>query len=51
MEGADIVTRGFSGDVSRWRLPRPEQVIEACDDREAALSSPNDENHPKKAPR
>jgi WD40 repeat protein/serine/threonine protein kinase len=30
MEGDDIVTRGFAGDLSRWRLPRPEQVIEAC---------------------
>jgi WD40 repeat protein len=27
-EGADIVTRGFAGDVARWRLPAPEQVIE-----------------------
>jgi WD40 repeat protein len=31
VEGADIVTRGFSGDIARWSLPRPEQVIEACD--------------------
>ena len=45
-EGTAIVTRGFSGDVSRWTLPRPGQVIEACSDREAALSWPNDENHP-----
>ncbi|HEU4735000.1 MAG TPA: protein kinase [Kofleriaceae bacterium] len=31
VEGNDIVTRGFSGDISRWTLPKPEQVIEACD--------------------
>jgi WD40 repeat protein/tRNA A-37 threonylcarbamoyl transferase component Bud32 len=34
-EGADIVTRGFAGDVSRWTLPNPEQVIKTCGDREA----------------
>jgi WD40 repeat protein/serine/threonine protein kinase len=34
VEGHDLVTRGFSGDLSRWTLPRSEQVIEACDDRE-----------------
>jgi hypothetical protein len=28
-EGAAIVARGFSGDVSRWTLPPPDQVIEA----------------------
>jgi WD40 repeat protein/serine/threonine protein kinase len=50
-EGADIVTRGFAGDVSRWALPNPEQVIEACGDREAALSSHNEETHPKEASR
>jgi WD40 repeat protein len=26
-EGDDIVTRGFAGDVSRWRLPEPQTVI------------------------
>jgi WD40 repeat protein len=26
-EGDDIVTRGFGGEVSRWHLPRPEEVI------------------------
>jgi WD40 repeat protein len=31
VEGDDIVTRGFSGDISRWSLPNPAQVIEACD--------------------
>jgi WD40 repeat protein len=34
-EGGDIVTRSFSGDVSRWTLPKPELVIEACSAREA----------------
>jgi WD40 repeat protein len=34
VEGSDIVTRGFSGDIARWSLPRSEQVIEACDQRE-----------------
>jgi WD40 repeat protein len=29
LEGDDIVTRGFGGDVSRWTLPRSEWVIEA----------------------
>jgi WD40 repeat protein len=29
-EGDDLVTRGFGGDVSRWRLPTPERVVEAC---------------------
>ena len=30
VEGTDIVTRGFSGDIARWSLPRSEQVFEAC---------------------
>jgi len=34
VEGRDIVTRGFSGELSRWTLPRSEQVIEACDGQE-----------------
>jgi WD40 repeat protein len=29
-EGADIVTRGFWGDVSRWTLPLPRTIIEVC---------------------
>jgi serine/threonine protein kinase len=29
-EGNDIVTRGFTGDVSRWTLPQPDKIIEAC---------------------
>lgn len=28
IEGDDLVTRGFGGDVSRWTLPRSEAVIE-----------------------
>jgi WD40 repeat protein len=32
VEGDDIVTRGFSGELSRWRLPSSEQVIRACSD-------------------
>ncbi|HEX4423579.1 MAG TPA: WD40 repeat domain-containing protein, partial [Kofleriaceae bacterium] len=34
VEGEDIVTRGFTGELSRWRLPKPEQVIGACGDQE-----------------
>lgn len=34
VEGNDILTRGFSGDIARWSLPNPEQVIEACDHNE-----------------
>jgi WD40 repeat protein len=34
-EGDDIVTRGFAGDIARWTLPKPEQVIEGCNAREA----------------
>jgi hypothetical protein len=30
VEGVDIVTRGFAGEISRWRLPRSEAVIAAC---------------------
>jgi WD40 repeat protein len=29
-EGDDIVTRGFGGDIARWRLPSPKALIEAC---------------------
>jgi WD40 repeat protein/serine/threonine protein kinase len=29
-QGDDIVTRGFSGEMLRWTLPRPQQVIESC---------------------
>ena len=34
VEGGDIVTRGFTGELSRWTLPSSEQVIEACGDHE-----------------
>ncbi len=30
VDGDDIVTRGFSGDLSRWTLPSPVSVIRAC---------------------
>lgn len=30
IEDGDIVTRGFAGEISRWRLPRPGQVGDAC---------------------
>jgi WD40 repeat protein len=36
VENNDIVTRGSSGDISRWTLPQPEQVIEACHHRRGA---------------
>jgi eukaryotic-like serine/threonine-protein kinase len=30
MDGDDLVTRGFTGEISRWRFPRSEQVIDGC---------------------
>jgi WD40 repeat protein len=30
LEGSDVVTRGFTGEISRWRLPQSEAVIDAC---------------------
>ena len=30
LEGVDIVTRGFAGEISRWTLPQSGAVIEAC---------------------
>ncbi len=30
VDGNDIVTRGFSGDISRWTLPNPTAVITTC---------------------
>jgi WD40 repeat protein len=27
-EGADLVTRGFAGDIAHWELPIAERVIE-----------------------
>jgi WD40 repeat protein len=38
-EGAEIVTRGFAGDISRWELPRSDSVIEACHARTCASSA------------
>jgi WD40 repeat protein/serine/threonine protein kinase len=39
-EGNDIVTRAFSGEVSRWTLPKPERVIETCSDRDTRAIVP-----------
>jgi hypothetical protein len=33
-EGNDIVTRGFTGELARWTLPVPGQVIDACSSQE-----------------
>ena len=30
LEGADIVTRCFTGEISRWRLPAAHATIDAC---------------------
>jgi len=30
VEGEDIVSRGFNGDLARWRLPNSARTIEAC---------------------
>jgi WD40 repeat protein/serine/threonine protein kinase len=30
VEGDDLVTRGFTGEISRWRLQSSEHVIDAC---------------------
>ena len=30
VDGDNIVTRGYSGDISRWSLPTPAAVMEAC---------------------
>ncbi len=40
VEGRDIVTRGFTGEVSRWTLPRSDQVIEACGDQKRCATMP-----------
>jgi len=34
VEGDDIVTRGITGELARWRLPNPGQVIDACSGQE-----------------
>jgi WD40 repeat protein len=46
VEGADIVTRGFSGDIARWSLPKPAQVIERALTTSGALSWGHEENTP-----
>jgi WD40 repeat protein len=33
IEDGDLVTRGFTGEISRWRLPGPAHVLEACSGR------------------
>ncbi len=30
LEDGDVVTRGFTGEISRWRLPKPDEVLDAC---------------------
>jgi WD40 repeat protein len=35
VDGADVVTRGITGELVRWTLPDPGQVIRACGDRES----------------
>ncbi len=37
-EGDDIVTRGFSGDVSRWTLPQSNRIIRECHARACAAA-------------
>ena len=34
VEGAGLVTRGFTGELARWALPDPGEVIRACGERE-----------------
>jgi WD40 repeat protein len=34
VEGADLVTRGITGELARWTLPGPGPVIQACRDDE-----------------
>jgi WD40 repeat protein len=41
IEGDEIVTRALSGDISRWSLPDPEQVIEECSDHERCAMMSN----------
>jgi WD40 repeat protein len=40
IEGNDIVTRGYYGDISRWTLPDPAQVIAACGDHDGCATAP-----------
>jgi WD40 repeat protein len=30
VQDGDVITRGFTGEITRWRLPPAEEVIEAC---------------------
>ncbi|HEX3482480.1 MAG TPA: protein kinase [Kofleriaceae bacterium] len=30
VQDGDLVTRGYAGEISRWQLPQPAQVIAAC---------------------
>jgi WD40 repeat protein len=30
VQDGNLVTRGYTGEISRWRLPNPAQVIAAC---------------------
>jgi WD40 repeat protein len=30
IEGSDLVTRGFTGEIARWQLPNPDDAIAAC---------------------
>jgi len=40
LEGADIVTRELTGEISRWTLPPAAQVIEACWQRKRCVIVP-----------
>jgi WD40 repeat protein len=40
VEGNDIVTRGFSGDLARWSLPASVRSIEACEHSERCAIVP-----------
>ena len=40
IEGSDIVTRGFTGELSRWTLSDPEQVIGTCRNNERCAVVP-----------
>ena len=33
VEAGDLVSRGFTGEISRWRVPKSQHVIDACDER------------------
>jgi hypothetical protein len=37
VQGSDVVTRGFGGEITRWHLPAPADVIEP---RKIAVSGP-----------